>query len=132
MACAALPHADADRCVGPTDDVHDVVCAVTAGAGLLDGRTPDTYAEAMDSPDKDKWRAAMDKEMASCKELFVWDYVKKADLPTGTNILPVKWVYKIKTDENGVVSVYKARLTPKCRIGLKGDHDHECLLNRST
>lgn len=113
MACAALPHADTDRHVGPAEDVHDVVCAVTAGAGLLDGRTPDTYAEAMASPDKDQWCAAMNKEMESCKELFVWDYVKREDLPKGTNILPVKWVYKIKTDENGVVSVYKARLTPK-------------------
>lgn len=112
MACAALPHVDRERDVGG-DTHHDVVCAVTAGAGLLDGRTPDTYAEAMSGPDQNKWRGAMDKEMESCKELFVWDYVKKEDLPKGTNILPVKWVYKIKTDENGVISLYKARLTPK-------------------
>ena len=45
--------------------------------------------------------------------------VKRSDLPRGTNIIPVKWVFKIKTDEKGVVTKYKARITPK---GFKQRH----------
>ena len=45
----------------------------------------------------------MDKEMASCTALEVWDYVRVRICRRGTNVLPVKWVYKIKTDEHGTV-----------------------------
>lgn len=55
----------------------------------------------------------MQKEYDSCLEKGVWVEVHLKDLPAGTNILPVKWVYKIKIDENGALSIYKARLTPK-------------------
>ena len=91
----------------------DVVCAVSAGVGLLDAQTPQSYDEASADTHASQWHAAMDKEMASCAALDVWDYVARADLPKGTNILPMKWVFKIKTDEHGNVTTYKARLTPK-------------------
>ena len=78
-----------------------VVCAVTAGVGLLDEQTPATYRAAMASPDAAKWREAMDKEMASCEALQVWRLVARADLPRHANVLPPKWVYKLKTDETG-------------------------------
>ena len=100
-------------------DVMNVVCAVTAGVGLLDQETPDTYRDAVSRPDASKWHAAMDAEMSSCAALDVWDYVPRASLEKGTNILPVKWVYKIKTDEHGDITSYKARLTPK---GFKQQH----------
>lgn len=103
-------HAHSD---GMSYDHAHVVCAVTAGVGLLDQQTPDTYRDAMDRPDADKWSAAMDKEMESCAALDVWEYVPRAELPKGTNILPVKWVYKLKTDEHGNVTSHKARITPK-------------------
>ena len=87
--------------------------AVCAGVGLLEQRTPNTYREALASPDAVKWTDAMQKEMDSCAEKQVWSYVKRSDLPRGANILPAKWVYKIKTDENGAVIQFKARITPK-------------------
>ena len=55
----------------------------------------------------------MDKEMEACEKLKVWNLVSRKDLPFTANILPVKWVYKIKTNENGTVTQHKARLTPK-------------------
>ena len=94
---------------------HDshVVHAVTAGVSLLEEQTPQTYRGAMASPDAPKWRAAMDKEMISCEELKVWTLVRRVDLPVGANVLPPKWVFKIKTDEAGNVIQHKARVTPK-------------------
>ena len=76
----------------------------------------------MSSPDHIQWSAAMDKEMASCKDLDVWDLVPRASLPKSANILPVKWVYKIKTDENGKITTFKARITPK---GFKQKHGQD-------
>ena len=93
----------------------DVVCAVTAGLSVLEDQTPATYREAMASPDKDKWKAAMDKEMAAMEEMKVWELVPRSSVPKGAGqtVLPVKFVFKIKTDETGAVTSYKARLTPK-------------------
>jgi hypothetical protein len=90
-----------------------VVHAVTAGVSLLEEQTPQTYRAAMASPDAPKWRAAMDKEMASCEDLKVWTLVRRTDLPAGANVLPPKWVFKIKTDEAGNIVQHKARVTPK-------------------
>lgn len=90
-----------------------IVCAVTAGVDLLEDQTPQSFTEAMNGPNADKWMEAMLKEIAACTGLHVWDNMRLADLPKRTNVLPVKWVYKIKTDEHGVVTAFKARLTPK-------------------
>lgn len=101
-----------------SSDTYDdgVAYAVTAGVALLEQQTPQSYAEAVSGPDAERWRAGMDKEMASCAALEVWDYVERASLPKGTNVLPNKWVYRIKTDFHGDVMEHKARLTPKgCR-----------------
>ena len=83
---------------------------------MLDGMTPETYEQAATGPDGPKWRASMDKEIASCMALGAWEYVPRDSLPKGTNVLPVKWVYRIKTDEHGVVPEeggFKSRVTPK-------------------
>ena len=91
----------------------EVAHAVAAGVSLLDESTPDTYTEATSGPESKEWLASMDKEYTSCENLGTWDKVRRADLPKGTNILPCKWVYKKKTDENGTLKQYKSRLTPK-------------------
>ena len=86
---------------------------MSSGVGLLEQQTPNTYREAQASPDALKWTAAMEKEMKSCEDMHAWSYVRRADLPRSVNILPAKWVYKIKTDETGAVTQFKARITPK-------------------
>ena len=62
----------------------------------------------------------MDKEMASCDQLQVWELVQRSELPHGANVLPPKWVYKIKTDETGALTQYKARVTPKGFLQKEG------------
>jgi hypothetical protein len=95
------------------------VFAVTSGVALLEEQTPSSYQEAMASPDAKKWRAAAQAEFDGCVAQDTWELVPRASLPSGTNIIPVKWVFKIKTDENGVVTKHKARITPK---GFKQRH----------
>lgn len=81
--------------------------------------TPSTYREAMASKEREKWLVAMKSEYDGCVAQGTWTLVKRSSLPPGTNVIPVKWVFKIKTDENGMVAKYKARITPK---GFKQKH----------
>lgn len=74
------------------------------------GAEPATVDEAMSSPDKEKWKQAMDKEMKSIAVNNVWQLVK---LPEGKKAIGCKWVYKHKTNADGSLERYKARLVAK-------------------
>jgi hypothetical protein len=82
-------------------------------ANSVAARTPNTLSEALRSADAEKWQEARRREYDSCIQLGVWKEVDRASLPKGTNILPLKEVFKIKTDENGNITQFKARFTPK-------------------
>ena len=49
--------------------------------------------EALTSPNKVKWKEAMEKEMESFHKNDVWDLVK---LPKGRKAVGSKWVFKLK------------------------------------
>lgn len=68
---------------------------------------PKTLGEVMDSREKLNWIEAMKDEMESLIENKTW---KLVDLPKGKNIVGCKWVYKIKTNADGTIQKYKARL----------------------
>lgn len=87
--------------------------AVASGVALLERETPQSYREAMASVDSEKWREAAESEFDGCVKAGTWKLVPRASLPKGTNILRVKWVFKVKTDELGAITKYKARITPK-------------------
>ena len=74
------------------------------------GAEPVTVDEAMSSPEKEKWKEAMQKEMKSIDTNKVWELVK---LPKGKKTIGCKWVYKRKTDADGSLERYKARLVAK-------------------
>ena len=68
---------------------------------------PASMTEALSSPDKAKWKEAMEKEMKSLHANDVWDLVK---LPKGRKPVGSKWVFKLKIGPNGLVERHKARL----------------------
>jgi hypothetical protein len=53
------------------------------------------------------WRATMLEELCSIKENETWSLV---ELPRGHKAIGLKWVFKLKHDEQGQVVKYKARL----------------------
>ena len=77
---------------------------------LLDHDEPTNYEEAMMSPDFGKWLEAMKSEIGSMYENKVWTLV---DLPDDRQAIENKWIFKKKTDADGRVTIYKARLVAK-------------------
>ncbi|GJR40743.1 retrotransposon protein, putative, ty1-copia subclass [Tanacetum coccineum] len=71
---------------------------------------PANYKAALLDPESDKWLNAMNLEMQSMKDNKVWELV---DLPPNGKTVGHKWLFKKKTDMNGIVHTYKARLVAK-------------------
>ncbi len=71
--------------------------------------------------DSESWLGAMRSEIKSMDENQVWNLV---DLPDGERPVECKWVFKKKTDMDGDVSIYKARLVVKGFRQVQGvDYD---------
>lgn len=81
------------------------------------GEDPQTYQEALENPDKENWKKAMDSEINSLKENQTWELTK---LPEGVKAIPCKWVYRIKRNPDGSIEKYKARLVIKGFLQRKG------------
>lgn len=75
---------------------------------------PRNYTQAV----KDcNWRKAMQREMESIEQNNTW---KLTVLPAGRKVIGLKWIYKIKRDENGEIVKYKARLVAKGYVQEQG------------
>lgn len=68
---------------------------------------PSNYNEAISCQEKDNWMLAMEEEIESLIKNKTWTLV---NLPKDKNLIGCKWVYKLKTDINGKVKKFKARL----------------------
>ena len=77
---------------------------------LLDHAKRTNYEEAMISPDSNRWLESLKSEIGSMYENKVWTLV---DLPNDRQAIENKWIVKKKTDADGNVTVYKARLVTK-------------------
>ncbi|SOV06659.1 uncharacterized protein UDID_17560 [Ustilago sp. UG-2017a] len=69
-----------------------------------------TIHEAMSGEDRKHWEEAMQKELDGLEAMGMWEI---ADLPKGANTVDTRWVLKIKTDANLVLTKFKARLVAR-------------------
>tara|TARA_R110002050_G_scaffold258929_1_gene398274 strand:+ start:1294 stop:4371 length:3078 start_codon:yes stop_codon:yes gene_type:complete len=69
--------------------------------------TPNTYKQALNSPQKVLWEKAMDQELESLEREATWTVVSRKP---GMFVVRSKWVYKIKSDESGEITRFKARV----------------------
>lgn len=70
--------------------------------------TPNTYQQAIESPQADNWRGAMNKEIERLVALGTFRYVSSEYVPKSTKILSGHWAYRLK-QEPDKPDVYKAR-----------------------
>ena len=59
---------------------------------------PNTYAQAMASPQAEKWEATMHKELKGVDEHEVADLIPFTKVPPGCSIIGTRWVFRVKTD----------------------------------
>ncbi|GJZ69159.1 retrotransposon protein, putative, ty1-copia subclass [Tanacetum coccineum] len=85
---------------------------------------PANYKAALLDPESDKWLNAMNVEMQSMKDNEVWVLV---ELPPNGKTVGSKWLFKKKTDMDGVVHTYKARLVAKGYTQTPGINYEETL-----
>ncbi|MBW0584966.1 hypothetical protein O181_124681 [Austropuccinia psidii MF-1] len=71
------------------------------------GEAPKTFKSALNSPEKDLWLVAINKELESMNALGVWDVV---ELDASFKLVGTTWVFKVKKDHLGHITEYKARL----------------------
>ena len=76
----------------------------------------------MASPEKDKWQSAMQEDLISLNDNSVWTLVAR---PKDRKVITGRWVYKIKTDEQGNIDKFKARYVAKGFMQVPGLDFHE-------
>ena len=77
---------------------------------------PQTYKEAIESPESECWKAAMKEEMSSLEENKTFTLTT---LPEGRESVGGRWVYTVKEGFNGD-ETYKARYVAKGYSQVKG------------
>jgi hypothetical protein len=82
------------------------VFAFTAAIEGVSQGDPKNLKEALALPDAHKWMEAMQQEIKALQAMKTW---KLVPLPRGRRAIQGKWLFKIKTDENGMPARHKAR-----------------------
>ena len=73
---------------------------------------PNSYREAMSSPEKNKWLVASTEEFEGLTEMGIW---KLVDRPGDHKTIKCRWTYVMKSDR-----CYKARLVAKGYTQVQG------------
>ena len=71
---------------------------------------PKTVYEAKQADEWDQWYRATNDEVKALQDNETWDLVRP---PTDGDVIPGKWVYKVKLEPSGRVDKYKARYVAK-------------------
>jgi Reverse transcriptase (RNA-dependent DNA polymerase) len=103
------PRESADK-VMLTVNIHGsyMTCAVDERLRSFDIRLPNTYKEAIASPQSQQWKAAMDDQISKLGLKKTWELVDKPNDPS-VRPLPGKWVYTIKSDSENYITEFRAR-----------------------
>lgn len=96
------PRLTYEHCVTDDEDA-DVATMYTAFE-------PQSFIEAVCSPQKDEWKAAMNREMEALIHKGTWDLV---DVAPEQKVIDCRWVYVLKHSNDGQKPSFKARLVAK-------------------
>jgi hypothetical protein len=83
---------------------------------------PESYKEALASPDAQLWLQAMKEEYNSLRLNDTWTLVR---LPRGARLVDSRWVYRLKYNPDGTIARHKARFVAKGYSQRDGIDYHE-------
>jgi hypothetical protein len=78
-----------------------------------DVKVPNTVLEALKSSYADFWRDAMQAEMDSQLGKKVFEPVDRSEVNKDATVVDTRWVFAVKTDSEGYVNRFKARLVAR-------------------
>ena len=112
---AYLAYSSYDTVTSTFDDHIDYTAykAATTTRFSKKGSDPDypTYQQAMASPDVDRWKESMDKEIKTLIALGTWTIVTRASvIKAGRKILPLTWAFRVKRKPHGTAYKHKSRI----------------------
>jgi hypothetical protein len=90
---------------------------------------PNTYWQAMKSPDALSWKDAISEELTNLAQMEVWTPAK---LTPTTNALDGQWVFAKKTNADGLPNRFKARFVAKGFKQIAGLHFAETFAPMAT
>lgn len=101
-------------------EVNEDSCYATSGVHYVyatslssDFGEPETYKQAMNGPEKEKWSVAIRSEIMNFKDRNAWTTRNRADvIAAGRNIVGTKIVFKVKTEHDGSTR-HKSRIVTK-------------------
>lgn len=109
----------------PTPVVMQQQSATSSPAGITpdeDIQVPETYIQAMSSPQAEAWALARDAELKQVIARGTWILVPR---PGNRRIVKCKWVWSLKTDAEGHLLKHKARIVAKGFTQVDGIDYHE-------
>lgn len=84
--------------------------SVTITADMGDLVVPKSYRQAMNSPQRDYWKAAIAKEIGGLLGLETWTMVLASDMPAGANLMNCHYIFAVKRKKDRTIEKFKARL----------------------
>jgi Reverse transcriptase (RNA-dependent DNA polymerase) len=101
------------------DPEYGLLDGIVPGKANVDPDTPD-LASALSGPDWDLYRAAILLEIEQLEKLECWDVMGQSELPSGANILPGTWAFKLKRYPDGRARKHKARFCARGDLQIEG------------
>ena len=78
---------------------------------------PNSYKDAMNSPNATEWRPACEAEYDILMGYHTWKLIEK---PPSSNIVRCHWTFRVKRDNLGAINKFKARLVAQGFSQVKG------------
>ncbi|MBW0529189.1 hypothetical protein O181_068904 [Austropuccinia psidii MF-1] len=91
--------------------------------------TPSNYYQALEGKDGQAWKAACEEELNNLDTMKVWQEVKRQ---ANMQVLGTRWVFATKTNQQGGIIRYKARLVVQGHRQVKGVNFEETFAPTTT
>ena len=93
-------------------DYSNVTVTINTQLNSTNNNEPTTYDEAINCDEASKWKKAIDEELQSHNKNKTWSIANIKDTAS-INIIDTKWIFKVKTNADGKIVRYKARLVAR-------------------